>query len=313
MKYYAGVDIGGMSIKIGIVNEEGLIVAESFFETKREEIQKTIDKILKEISQLENEKNIKVEAIGIGIPGVTNTYDGIVVSAVNLGWKNIKLVEEFSKKTNLKVQILNDANAAAFGEYKFGFKHDNNLNGYVLITLGTGIGSGIIINDKLYLGYGSAAGELGHMTLKEKGLKCNCGNLGCFEKYASATALMSQIKRACKNNENSILAKISKEKNTYNGSIAFEALEKNCPIAEKVIDKYTEYISSGLISVINILHPEYISIGGGVSKAGKPLIDRIQAKVDNYVEKSGFYPKIKILKANLMNNAGIIGAAAFVM
>lgn len=312
MNYFAGVDIGGMSIKIGIVNEKGSIIAESYFSTEKEEIDLTIEKILNEINVLEKKNKIYIKAIGIGIPGVTNTYDGTVVSAVNLGWKNIKLVEEFKKKKDIKVVILNDANAAAYGEYIFGFKH-NKINSFVLITLGTGIGSGIIINDDLYLGFGSAAGELGHMTIKEGGIKCNCGNFGCYEKYASASALMKQIKNACKKNKNSILAKMCKDENSYSGKIVFEALKKKCDVAKDVIEKYSDYVSAGLISIVNTIHPEFISIGGGVSNAGEILINAIQKRIDEYIEKSGFYPKIKIIKANLMNKAGIVGAAAFAM
>ncbi len=310
MKIYAGVDIGGMSIKVGIIDENGKIFASSSFVTNIEdEISLVVQKILEKINKLKRADDTCM-GIGVGIPGVTDSDAGIVRAAVNIGWVNINLVEEFKKQTDIKVKILNDANAAALGEYRF-TDISKKYNNMVMITLGTGIGGGIIINGELYQGKTFSAGEIGHIPIKFDGIKCNCGGIGCFEQYASASALIRITKEYINKNNNSILAKQATADGCVDGKTAFVAEKLGCPYAHDAIEEYIHNITSGLIAISNFLHPECIVIGGGISREGDEFILRLQQKVDEYISVSGFGPKVEIRRAKLTNDAGIIGAAGF--
>lgn len=312
MKFYVGVDIGGMSIKVGIVDENGKIFASSSFVTNiQDSVSAIVKKILNKIEKLKKPDDVCL-GIGIGIPGVTDSNTGIVRSAVNIGWSNVNLIEEFKKQTDIKVGILNDANAAVLGEYKF-TDISKEYTDIVMITLGTGIGGGIIIDGELYQGKTFAAGEIGHIPIQKEGLKCNCGGVGCFEQYASASALIRITKECIAANKKSILSEQSIMDGCVNGKTAFIAEKQGCPYAHEVIEEYINNVATGLIAISNFIHPECIIIGGGISKEGDAFVSRLQEKVDYYVDSSGFGPKVLIRRAKLTNDAGIIGAAGFVM
>ena len=215
-------------------------------------------------------------------------------------------MDMIQEKINVPVYLGNDADCAALGEAYAGATKDADNS--VMITIGTGIGGGIIINKKIYNGFNSCGGELGHMVINSNGEMCGCGRRGCWEAYGSATALIRQTKEAIKNNPDSILAKTAVSE--VNGKTAFDAMHLGCPVGTAVVEKFVEYFSTGVTNIINIFQPEVVVIGGGVSKEGKPFTDMIMKYVsrERYGETSGL-PKTTVCTAILGNNAGVIGAA----
>ncbi len=312
---YVGVDVGGMSIKIGLVDSEGKIIISKSFATEQEKgfksmFARTADKI-KELINEADFSLLDLGGIGIGIPGTVDSKKGMIVSAVNIGCKNENLVEEMSQYFNVPIAVGNDANMAALGEQRFGAGkgHEN----VVMITLGTGIGGGIIIDGKLYEGNGGAGGEVGHQIIEIDGEECNCGRLGCWEKYASATGLINQTKHAMAENANSLMHKIVAEQGEVNGKTAFLAKDAGDEAGAKVVEQYLHYLAEGLLNLGYVLHPEMFIIGGGISHEGENVMLPLQEKLNASLEKSGMMPYIDVVKASLGNSAGIIGAAALVM
>lgn len=306
MKYYIGIDLGGTNIAGGIVDEKGGILKKISVPTNVELGESVIiDNIANLCRKLCDESEIeisKVEKIGIGIPGTVDSENGMIMYACNLNFNKVS-IKPIEEKCGVPVKILNDADAAAYGEY---IASGSKADSFICITLGTGIGSGIIIDGKIYNGFNGAGGEIGHTTLVKDGVQCSCGRKGCWEKYASATALISQTKEAVKNNPESIMAK----EIVVNGQTAFRAADKGDETAEKVVEKYIEYVADGLINVINIFQPKKVVIGGGISHEGESFIIRIREIVDKY-DYNKYLDKTEITAAELFNDAGIVGAALY--
>lgn len=312
---YIGIDIGGTNTKLGIISKLGRIVAFSSFKTRSprdcndliEEIATNIDALLVKAEMTMDE----IKGIGVGVPGVVNSEQGIVVRASNIGWTGIDFISLLKKKFNKKLKIDNDANCAAYAEYKFGGGKDySNL---VFITLGTGIGSGIVLNGKLFEGNGCAGGECGHMVIVHNGEPCPCGNKGCWERYASASALTRQTEKAAKENPRSKLNDVIKKYNNVSAVTAFEAARLNDEVAKKLVDDYIDYVNCGLISLTQIFHPQAFIIGGGVSNEGGNFIKPLQKKLTSFIMANSLYPTVEVKKAILGNDAGMIGAASLVM
>lgn len=313
--YYIGIDIGGMTIKVGVVNEEGKILKSRAIPTQSVDgyeimIRRTVD-LIEELATELNIKKTDIKGIGIGVPGTANRKKGIVTSAANIGWRNVPCVQEFAKYFDMPISVCNDANCAALGEQRFG--GGKNYESVIFITLGTGVGSGIIIDGQLIEGVGCAGAESGHMIINVDGEQCNCGMNGCWETYASATALIRQTRMAMNSNPHSLMHDIFREQGEVNGRTAFLAADKGDESAILVVNKYLKYIATGLINLGNIIHPEAFIIGGGISHEGEKLINPLQKYLDNYLYGSGLNPVIKVAKATLGNDAGIIGAAVLVM
>ncbi len=312
---YAGVDIGGMTIKVGLVNENGKIVLSRAFATEQEKgFKSMVARTAEMVRALLDEANyslLDLGGIGFGIPGTVDSKKGMIVSAVNIGCKNEKLVEEMAQYFNVPIAVGNDANMAALGEQRFGAGkgHEN----VVMITLGTGIGGGIIIDGKLYEGNGGAGGEVGHQIIVVDGEQCNCGRRGCWERYASATGLINQTKYAMADNANSLMHKIASENGGVDGKTAFLAKDAGDEAGRNVVEQYLHYLSEGLLNLAYVLHPEMFIIGGGISHEGKNVMDPLREKLNESLQSSGMLPLIEIVQASLGNNAGIIGAAALVM
>ena len=312
--YYAGVDIGGKNIKMGIVDDFGRVVSSMEYKTQME---RGYDAILLEL--IENIKSLCVQAgfdfdeisgIGIGVPGIVNSRAGLVMSCSNLNWKGVDLANDVKNLTGKECKVCNDANCAALGEQRFG--SGRNYKNLVFITLGTGIGSGIIIDGKLFEGLGCAGAEAGHMGIQiEAEDYCLCGNRGCWESYISASALIAQTEYAVKKNPDSMLAKICKD--GISGKSAFIAAKEGDAVAKSVVEKYIGYVTYGIISLTNILHPQAFVLGGGIANEGATLILPVKKMLNEYIDNNGFYPYVDVVGASLGNSAGFLGAAALVM
>ena len=313
--YFAGIDIGGMSIKIGLVSLEGKLIVSRAIPTNHdlgyEDMVRRSSELISELCKEANISTSKIKGIGVGIPGTADSSTGIATSAVNIGWKNTPVSEEFSKYFDVPIIISNDANCAALGEQKFG--SGAGYQNLIFITLGTGVGSGIIIDGKLVEGVSCAGAESGHMVIQVDGELCNCGRCGCWECYASATALIKQTKAAMQANPYSKLHAVGRKYGKVTGRTAFLAAQDGDDVAQSVVDKYIKYVATGLINLANIIHPEAFIIGGGISHEGDYLMKPLQQFMDNNFFASGMYPTVKTICATLGNNAGIIGAAALVM
>ena len=304
---YIGIDLGGTNIAAGIVDKSGKIIVKDSVPTLKE---RPTDEIVCDMAEL-SKKLIKdsginiseIESVGIGCPG---TVDGkTVIYSNNIPMDHYPMAEKFRLHLDLPVIIDNDANCAALGEYTI---NGNGAGVFVMITIGTGIGGGVIINGRIFHGFNGAAAEPGHITLISGGEKCTCGKDGCWEAYASATALISQTKKAIELNPDSIMSELAEKDGGVSGKTAFEAAKKGDKAGIGVVEQYVRYLADGLVSVENIFQPEIIAIGGGVSKEGDYLMEPVR----EYVRKNGFnkfMPKTKITAAKLFNDAGIIGAA----
>lgn len=314
MKYYIGIDLGGTFIKGGIVNEKGEILICDKTPTEVEKGDKgvaaNIAKLAKDLLDRQGVALTDVEGLGIGSPGMIDSAEGNVVYANNLGWENFRICDELSRLLDgVKVKIGNDANVAALGEVKFGAAR--NYNSAVMITLGTGVGGGIVIDGKLVEGNKGAGAELGHIVIVKDGDQCSCGRKGCFEAYSSATALIRETKKAMEAHPDSKMWECG-SLDVVTGKTSFDY----APIdvyAKEVVDSYIEHLACGLTNYANIFRPEVILLGGGVCAQGDNLIVPLQKLVDKEIYAGEKGPSVPILIAELENNAGLLGAAALLM
>lgn len=309
--YTIGVDIGGMSIKVGLVDDEGVIVNQSRVKTAST-ADMVIKNMVKQINDLLESKNLRVSeirGIGIGAPGAVTGKTGMVNFLPNLGWENVPLVSELKKYFDTEIKISNDANVAALAETIYGVA--KNYNSSVMFTLGTGVGGGVVIDKKLFEGESSMGTELGHVTLILGGEPCSCGRSGCIERYTSATALIEQTKTAMLKDKDSLMWKfVDGNIENVDGRTAFECAKQGDECAQKVCDTYVYYLGESILNMLNIFRPEAFILGGGISAQKEYLTDKLKAYCEkfNYGYKSA--PKTEILTATLGNDAGIIGAAA---
>lgn len=310
MKYYIGIDVGGMSIKGMRTAADGNILAEGGVPTDCGNGGLNLcDGIVRLCESLTEGAQGELGGVGIGCPGVIESSTGKVIFAGNLALKDFPLGEELEKRLKTKVKITNDANAAALGEARFGAA--KNYKHSILVTLGTGVGGGIIIDGKLFEGNCSAGAEIGHMVIERYGERCSCGRRGCFEAYSSATALMRRTKWAMEENPVSDMWQTYTSENCT-GKTAFEYAETD-HTAKEVVDWYVNYLACGLINLANIFRPEVIMLGGGVSAQGERLTAPLQAIMDRELFGGEGHAPVKILTASLGNKAGALGAAALNM
>ena len=310
--YRLGVDLGGTNIVAGVVDENFKIIAtgkrKTNFPRPAEEIVKDIAAAVKDAIY-----NAKIDvkdiiSFGIGSPGAINSKDGIVERADNLGFYNFPITELLKKYTGFDFIIENDANAAAYGEYIAGA--GKGYKSLVAVTLGTGVGGGVIIDGKIFAGSNYAGAELGHTIIAMDGEVCTCGRNGCWEAYASATALIRQTKQAMIRYSDSIMWELCNNDITkVSGKTAFDAMRKGDKAGKMVVDKYIQYIAVGVINCVNIFQPEVLCIGGGVSKEGDTLINPIKDYLDGEDYARNIKKRVQIKTAALGNDAGLIGAA----
>ena len=309
-KYYIGIDLGGTFIKGGIVDDTGRIILQDKVPTESENgagrVALNIANLCKSLLKNANMTANDVVGIGMGVPGMIDSKKGEVVYSNNLGWEHFFIGAEVEKLTGLSVKIANDANVAALGEAKFGCGKE--YNDTVMLTLGTGVGGGIIIDGKLFEGNRSAGAELGHSVIVAGGEQCTCGRKGCLEAYASATALIRDTKRAMLADKNSKMWEIGDVENVT-GKTAFDYMDID-QSAKAVVDNYIEKLGTGLVNVANEFRPEAIMLGGGVCAQGDTLIKPLQAFVNKEIFAGDKGPQVKVITATLGNSAGLLGAAA---
>lgn len=334
-----GIDLGGTYIKGGIVDEENRIIAHGSTPTMTEREPKEIIRdmaVLVEKLMEETGLTIRdIAGIGIGSPGTIDAGSGKVLYSNNIRWENVPLAELLGKMLTedadcgvIKVRVSNDANCAALGELVC--DSDSDIRSAVLLTLGTGVGSGIILNGKLYEGEQPGGAELGHMVICHGGRQCSCGRKGCLEAYVSASALVEDARRAALDREDSVLRALAGEEPLYlpeknrqaamdeltldglNGKHVIEAVRQTDPAAVKVFEHYLEYLGCGIVNIINIFRPEVIYLGGGICEG----FDLMEETLQKYVKENCFGGEIaavaQIKKAAHGNDAGIIGAAALI-
>ncbi len=309
MAYYIGIDIGGTNIACGIVDDNYEIVARSKVKTNAPrpyaeilaDIKSAVVMACGELGISSSE----AEAIGIGCPGTCN--NGVVEYSNNLGFVNVPLRSDIEASFGVKTYLDNDANAAAFGEYLAGAA--KGAKNAVAITLGTGVGAGIIIDGKIYSGSNCAGGEIGHTVLVVDGRECTCGRKGCFETYSSATGLIRTTKEAIELNPDSIVAKISEEDCRVSARTAYNALKRGCPVGKQITDDFVKYLAVGITNTINIFQPDILCIGGGVCNEGDTLLVPLRKAVAEQVYTKNGAKNTEIVVCSLGNDAGIIGAA----
>lgn len=308
-----GIDIGGMSMKLGLVNEKGEVKDTFTVVTKSgDPYEVTIKNLVHGIKELISRNKLypdDINGIGIGVPGAINANTGIVDSAVNLGWYNVPLRDMIQEATGIQVRLTNDANAAALGEAKFGCK--GKYQNVVMLTLGTGVGGGVIIDGKLFEGNQGKGTELGHSTLIMDGEPCNCGRRGCIEAYASATALMRQTREEMNKNKDSLMWKLCEgDINNVNGKVPFDACKAGDPSGIKVIDNYVKYLGETILNYNNIFRPQAFVLSGGVAKQGDYLVSKLKEYCDKFYWGYKNTPVPDLVIASLGYESGIIGAAS---
>ena len=311
-KYAIGVDLGGTKVKLGIVTEDGRIQKKISVPTLANEgAEKSISQILKGIKDLlkGNKKNIL--GIGVGSPGVVSLKKGTVEDPPNLpGWGKVHLGKIISKEFSLPTFVENDANAAAIGELIYGAGKE--LDSFIMVTLGTGVGGGVIYQKKLFRGDFGGAGEIGHATIDINGPKCKCGSFGCLETYLGNNFIIKKVKEELKNNPNSkILELIDNDIEKLSPRIIHEASLLKDEYSLGIIKELGENLGYGLASIVNVFDISNIILGGGVSGFGRPLFKSTKESLKSRV-LSPLRPRIKVLQAGLKNNAGIKGASSLV-
>ena len=314
-----GVDVGGTNIAAGLVDDSYEIVRKLSVKTRDagsvDAMIKTIADMVKELMSAEMLSASHIEAIGVGVPGTADLETGKVLYANNLGFENVEflgaLKMALGKEFSDKLHFDNDANAAAIGEYITG---GYDADSFVMVTIGTGIGGGIIINGNVLRGCNYAAAEFGHMAIDIDGIDCNCGRKGCYEDYASATALVEQaweIMNTAAGSYSSLWRR-AETKEALNGEKFFEAVREKDACALIVLNNYCYYLSEGLTNIINILQPEILVLSGGITRSADLFLDSVKEKVsrDVYSRDSSKNTKIMIAKGTSdAGDVGVIGAA----
>ncbi|MBO5203840.1 MAG: ROK family protein [Clostridia bacterium] len=311
--YRLGVDLGGTNIAVGLVNENLELVKKLSVPTGAtrpgEEIVADIAALCKKLCEDMGISLSDVVSIGIATPGIANHDTGVVEYANNLPFRKFPIAELLRKDLgeDVTVKIENDANAAAWGEACAGAAKGTRNS--IMITLGTGVGGGIIIDNKVYSGFNYAGGELGHIVIQVDGAPCSCGRKGCWEAYSSATALIRMTKEKIEECKASGRATVMADAPKVSGRTACDAMRAGDEAAKEVYDKYIKYLASGLATIINIFQPEVISLGGGISGEGQSLIDSLLPIIRSEQYGGGVVEMTDIRIAKLGNDAGIIGAA----
>lgn len=308
-----GIDIGGMSIKIGLVDDHKQIVAKKVIPTQADILsaEAVVENIGEAVLELLKENNLtpeKCESLGVACPGTVDSRSGVVLYSNNIHWEDVPMLALLRAKIPVPMYLANDADAAALAEVIAGAAKDKE--NAVLLTLGTGVGGGVIINGKIFAGPLRGGCELGHTVIKHGGKLCTCGQRGCLETYASATAFMELAReKATAYPESLMNIMAGNDVTKIDGRIIFDAEKQGDAAAKEVVEQYEEDLSVGIVNFINIFRPEVVILGGGVSAQGDYLTDALQKKVNDMCYGGAICEVAKIVTSELKNDAGIIGAA----
>ena len=320
MMYRIGIDLGGTNIAAGIVNEKFEIIAQDSTPTlvgrPGEEIVDDIAALCKKLCAANGLAESDIASLGIASPGIVDDETGEIIYANNLSFRHFPILPLLKQRLAIEeMHIENDANAAAWGEAIAGAAKGSKSS--VMITLGTGVGGGIIDNGRVFKGFNSAAGELGHIVIHVDGRPCSCGRRGCWEAYSSATGLINMTKDKLAECEAqgraTLMTELVAQKGKVTGRTAFDGKRAGDAAACEVVDEYCKYLASGLASMVNIFQPEVLSIGGGISNEGQYLLDLVVPEIRKQQYGTGLVPETDVRIAQLRNNAGIIGAAVLGM
>ncbi len=310
--YRIGVDLGGTNIAVGVVSEDMKIVGRGKVKTRcPRPAAEIFDDIALAVQMAVKDAGISMDevvSVGVGTPGSVNKDNGNIEFANNLGFENVPAKQMLEERIGKTVYLDNDANCAALGEAVAGA--GKGVDSFIAVTLGTGVGSGIIVDGKIVSGVNYAGGEMGHTVIMVNGKQCNCGRKGCWEQYASATALIAQTKEAMLENKDSKMWQVANGSiDNASGRTAFDAMRLGDEAAKKVVDNYIYYVAVGVINAINIFQPEFICIGGGISHEGETLLAPLREHINSEIYSIHASKQTKIVAAELGNDAGIFGAA----
>lgn len=312
-----GVDVGGMSIKFGLVNEQYEIIAGKVIDTHREtqSAEEIIGRMAEAVKELLEENGLTqadCEGIGIACPGTSDPVNGVIVYSNNIEWKNVPILKMLREQLHLPMALANDADAAALGEVLAGAA--KGRQNAVLLTLGTGVGGGVIIDRKVFSGPLRGGCELGHMVIAKGGKQCTCGRKGCLETYASATALMEEARAKAAEYPDSLMNELSGHNpENIKGKIIYDAKKRGDAAATAVVDNYEDNLSIGIANLINVFRPEVFILGGGVSAQKEYLTDALKDRVKEMCFGGSLGEIPPIVTSCLGNDAGIIGAAYLTM
>jgi glucokinase len=312
--YRVGIDLGGTNIVAGVVDEEYNIIAKASCKTAvprpEADVCDSMAAIVLEALEKAGVTMDEIDYIGIGVPGAVNPETRVIETSPNLFFQNWEIAKMMEERLHKYTKVENDANAAALGEFLAGSaKGSRNA---VAITLGTGVGGGIIIDGKIYSGSNYAGAELGHIVIVKDGIECGCGRRGCWEAYASATALIRMTKDAIRNEKaefSYMLNAVEGDLDKVSGKTAFDAMKAGDSTGTEVVNRYIDYLATGIVNVINIFQPDVLCIGGGIAGQGETLLAPLRAIVERERFTKHNDKQTKVCVATLGNDAGIIGAA----
>lgn len=308
MTLACGVDVGGTKIAAGVIDEDGSIVEELRVVSPATSADAIEDAIAGLVTELSSRHDIS--AVGVGAAGYIDKARAVVMFAPNIAWRNVDLKTELEKRVDLPVVIENDANSAAWGEFRYGAGHD--VDDLLLVTVGTGVGGGVVLDGELYRGAFGVGAEIGHMRVVPGGILCGCGNHGCFEQYASGNALVREARVSARGGSllaRNVLDLAGGDADKITGPLITEAARGGDPFAVEQLAGLGKWLGEGIASLTAILDPAVVVIGGGVSEAGELLLGPIRASFAAQLTGRGHRPSLEIRKARLGNRAGLIGAA----
>jgi glucokinase len=311
MRHYIGIDLGGTNIAAGVVREDGTLVKTCSIPTGANRPAEAVVADMVQAAKLcldaAGMTTTDITAMGVGVPGAVDDATGMTLFAPNLHWNRLPLTQMLRSQIDLPVHLGNDADCAALGEVLAGCA--SSFDSAVMITLGTGVGGGLVANRHVFTGWAGGGIEPGHMTLVAGGIPCGCGNRGCFEVYASATALIRQTREAMITHRDSKLWDFVETIQDVTAKTPFDAAKVGDAVATAVLEQYEEYLAAGIGGIVNLFRPQAVILGGGVSNQGEVLLAPVREKLLKYCYASEYIAPPQLLKATLGNDAGIIGAA----
>ena len=311
MSVYLGIDLGGTNIKVAVVDSRCHVLSEAdrptLVERGPEAVSDDIIAAMDEALATAGLTRSDLGGVGVGCPGTIDDKAGIVVYANNLYWNNFPMRDYLRRSTGISIALGNDANVAALGEVYAGCAR--GAESAVIVTLGTGVGSGVVLNGVILTGFTGAASEMGHMVIVKDGAPCTCGRKGCFESYASATGLIRMTDEALAVYPDSLMAAMVRQEGKTSGKTAFLAAKQGDAAGQAVVDEYIGYLAEGLANIVNTFFPEVIGLSGGISREGENLLVPLREEVYTRTYGGNIEPRTRIMQCTLGYKAGLVGAA----